>query len=74
VNKVTIQTLVAKKADHRKITMLAVYDYPFAKLAEAGNIDSILVGDSIGMTVFGYPQRGAERLSESGSDTEHAHP
>ena len=55
MDKVTIQTLVAKKAAGHKITMLAAYDYPFAKLAEAGNIDSILVGDSIGMTVFGYP-------------------
>lgn len=54
MDKVTIQTLVAKKADRRKITMLAAYDYPFAKLAEAGNIDCLLVGDSIGMTVFGY--------------------
>ena len=55
MDKITIQTLRAKKADHRKIAMLVAYDYPFAKLAEAGNIDSILVGDSIGMTVFGYP-------------------
>jgi len=55
MDKVTIQTLVAKKADHRKIAMVAAYDYPFAKLAESANIDSILVGDSIGMTVFGYP-------------------
>lgn len=34
--------------------MLALCDYPSAKLAEAANIDSILVGDSIGMTVFGF--------------------
>ena len=54
MDRVTIQTLVAKKADHRKITMVAAYDYPFAKLAEAGKIDSILVGDSIGMAMFGY--------------------
>jgi len=54
MKKITIQTLVVKKANHHKIAMLAAYDYPFAKLAEAGNIDSILVGDSIGMTMFGY--------------------
>jgi 3-methyl-2-oxobutanoate hydroxymethyltransferase len=54
MDKVTIQTLVAKKADRHKITILTAYDYPFAKLAEAGNIDCILVGDSIGMTMFGY--------------------
>jgi 3-methyl-2-oxobutanoate hydroxymethyltransferase len=54
MDRVTIQTLAAKKAGRRKITMVAAYDYPFAKLAEAGNVDGILVGDSIGMAVFGY--------------------
>jgi 3-methyl-2-oxobutanoate hydroxymethyltransferase len=54
MDKVTIQTLAARKAKHRKITMLAVSDYPFAKLAEKARIEIILVGDSIGMTVFGY--------------------
>lgn len=37
----------------RKITALAVTDYPSAKLAQAANIECLLVGDSIGMTVFG---------------------
>jgi 3-methyl-2-oxobutanoate hydroxymethyltransferase len=54
MDKTTIQTLLTKKAARRKISMLAVSDYPFAKLAEEAKIDSILVGDSIGMTVFGY--------------------
>jgi 3-methyl-2-oxobutanoate hydroxymethyltransferase len=43
-----------RKADGRKIAMLAVHDYPFAKLAAAGQVDCMLVGDSIGMTVFGF--------------------
>jgi 3-methyl-2-oxobutanoate hydroxymethyltransferase len=35
--------------------MLAVHDYPFAKLAAAAfQLDGILVGDSIGMTVIGF--------------------
>lgn len=37
-----------------KITMLALYDYPFARLAEEAGIDSILVGDSLGMVVQGH--------------------
>ena len=52
--KVTIQTLRDKKARHKKISTLAVHDYPFAKLAAASRVDCLLVGDSIGMTVFGY--------------------
>jgi len=54
MNKVTIQTLRSKKASGEKFVMLAVHDYPFAKLAAQAQVDGILVGDSIGMTVFGF--------------------
>jgi 3-methyl-2-oxobutanoate hydroxymethyltransferase len=37
-----------------KLTMLAVYDYPIARLVEAAGIELILVGDSLGMVVLGY--------------------
>ncbi|MCC7024931.1 MAG: 3-methyl-2-oxobutanoate hydroxymethyltransferase [Thermomicrobiales bacterium] len=37
-----------------KITMLALYDFPFARLAESAGIDTILVGDSLGMVVQGH--------------------
>lgn len=42
------------KNNNEKITMLTAYDYPSAKQAEAANVDIILVGDSLGMTVLGY--------------------
>lgn len=54
MDKVNIQMLRDKKSNHHKIPMLAVSDYPFAKLAETANIDVLLVGDSIGMTVYGF--------------------
>lgn len=38
----------------RRLAMVAVYDYPFARLAEAAGVDLILVGDSLGMAVLGY--------------------
>lgn len=34
--------------------MLSLYDFPFARLAEAAGIDIILVGDSLGMVIHGY--------------------
>lgn len=41
------------KLNKEKITMMTAYDYPSAKQVEAANIDTILVGDSLGMTVLG---------------------
>jgi 3-methyl-2-oxobutanoate hydroxymethyltransferase len=36
------------------IVMLTAYDYPSARVAVAGGVDVILVGDSAAMTVLGY--------------------
>jgi 3-methyl-2-oxobutanoate hydroxymethyltransferase len=52
--KVTIAELMAKKAQGRKITMLTAYDYPTAQMVDKAGIDTILVGDSLGMVVLGY--------------------
>jgi 3-methyl-2-oxobutanoate hydroxymethyltransferase len=35
--------------------VITAYDAPFARCAEAAGIDVILVGDSLGMVVLGYP-------------------
>lgn len=52
--KITIAHLQAKKKNSQKITMLTAYDYPMARLVDNGQIDTILVGDSLGMVVLGY--------------------
>jgi 3-methyl-2-oxobutanoate hydroxymethyltransferase len=52
--KVTISDLMRKKEQGEKITMLTAYDYPTAQMVDKAGIDTILVGDSLGMVVLGY--------------------
>lgn len=54
VGRVTTSTLRAMKASGDRIVMITAYDAPGARLADAAGVDSILVGDSLGMTVLGY--------------------
>lgn len=42
------------KREGEKIAWLTSYDYPTAQFAEAAGMDMILVGDSLGMCVYGY--------------------
>ncbi|MBW1775364.1 MAG: 3-methyl-2-oxobutanoate hydroxymethyltransferase [Deltaproteobacteria bacterium] len=52
--KVTIADLQKKKETGQKITMMTAYDCPTASLVDQAGIDTILVGDSLGMVVLGF--------------------
>lgn len=52
--KNTSVTFKDSKKNGEKLTMLTAYDYTTAKLLDESGVDSILVGDSLGMVVLGY--------------------
>ena len=51
---VTVNTLKEMKKENNKITMLTAYDFSTAKIMDEVGIDTILVGDSLGMVMLGY--------------------
>ena len=51
--KLTALDIRTRKGGPR-LSMVSVYDFPFARLAEEAGIDILLVGDSLGMVVQGH--------------------
>jgi 3-methyl-2-oxobutanoate hydroxymethyltransferase len=61
---VTVPDFLAAKARGQRLTMLTAYDYTMARLLDAAGVDSLLVGDSLGMVVQGLPDALAVTLDE----------
>lgn len=53
--KITIPKLRAMKESGEKIAMLTAYDWPTALLLDRAGIEILLVGDSVGNNILGYP-------------------
>jgi 3-methyl-2-oxobutanoate hydroxymethyltransferase len=51
---VTLPLLREMKEAGRPIVMVTAYDHPSAQVADAAEVDIVLVGDSAAMTVLGY--------------------
>ena len=60
----TVLDLLKMKASHQKIAMVTAYDYSMARLAQAADVDMVLVGDSVGMVVQGLPDTLAVTLDD----------
>jgi 3-methyl-2-oxobutanoate hydroxymethyltransferase len=52
--KFTVTSFQQAKDKGEKISMLTAYDFTTAQLLDDAGVDSILVGDSLGMTMLGY--------------------
>src|SRR5688572_26654094 len=64
VGKVTPADLRAMKSRGEKIASLTAYDYPMAKLLDEAGVPLLLVGDSLGMVVLGYPDTTHVTIAE----------
>ncbi len=61
--KLTIPALQSWKGQ-QKFSMLTAYDAPLARLVDEAGVDVILVGDSLGMVMLGYPGTAPVTMDE----------
>lgn len=54
---------IRNRKGSKPITALTCYDYPTARLLDESGLDILLVGDSLGMVVLGFPDTTHVKLS-----------
>jgi 3-methyl-2-oxobutanoate hydroxymethyltransferase len=64
ISKITSEWIRGAKARGERIPALTAYDYPTARLLDEAGVPLILVGDSLGMVVLGYPDTTQVTLAE----------
>ena len=60
----TVPEFRARKDASAPLVCVTAYDAPFARLAERAGVDAVLVGDSVGRTVLGYPNELPVRIDD----------
>ena len=63
-SKITAETIRAMKMRGERIASLTAYDFPMTRLLDEAGVPLILVGDSLGMVVLGYPDTTHVTLAE----------
>ena len=63
-SKITAEAIRAMKARGERIASLTAYDFPTTRLLDEAGIPLILVGDSLGMVVLGYPDTTQVTMAE----------
>ncbi len=61
---VTVPDFLSARARGQRLALLTCYDYTMARLLDAAGVDSLLVGDTLGMVVQGQPDTLAVTLDE----------
>jgi 3-methyl-2-oxobutanoate hydroxymethyltransferase len=54
MDKVTVPGLAAMKQDGRKIVAVVAWDYQIATIADRSGVDMLVVGDSVGVNLWGH--------------------
>jgi 3-methyl-2-oxobutanoate hydroxymethyltransferase len=62
--KITATDIRAMKDRGEKIPALTAYDFPMAKMLDEAGVPLLLVGDSLGMVVLGYPDTTRVTMDE----------
>jgi 3-methyl-2-oxobutanoate hydroxymethyltransferase len=62
--KITTEFIRDCKGRRERIAALTAYDYPMARLLDEAGVPLLLVGDSLGMVVLGYPDTTHVTLAE----------
>src|SRR5579863_6600061 len=57
-------TRIRAMKGRERVAALTAYDFPMAKILDAAGIPLLLVGDSLGMVVLGYPDTTLVTLAE----------
>jgi len=64
--KINVEAIRAMKARGEKIAALTAYDFPMTRLLDQVGIPFILVGDSLGMVVLGFPDTTHVTMADMG--------
>ncbi len=62
--KKTVSEIVDTKKKGDKLVVLTAYDFSIASIIDRNDIDIILVGDSAGMVMLGYPNTRPVNMAE----------